>query len=64
MPPALVGAINAEVNRALASPELKETFAREGTEPWTLSAAEFANVIKTDIERWKKVAKDANIKPE
>ena len=64
MPPALVAAINQEVNRALASPEMRETLAREGTEAWPLSPAEFAHVVRTDIERWKKVAGDAGIKAE
>jgi tripartite-type tricarboxylate transporter receptor subunit TctC len=64
MPAALVTQVNTEVNRALASPELTETFAKEGAEPWPQSPAQFAAVVKGDIERWKKVAKEANIKPE
>jgi tripartite-type tricarboxylate transporter receptor subunit TctC len=64
MPAALANQINAEVNRALASADMKETLAREGTEPWPLSAGDFAKVIRDDIDRWKRVAKDANIKPE
>jgi tripartite-type tricarboxylate transporter receptor subunit TctC len=64
LPAALVTAINAEINRALASAEMTETFAKEGAEPWPQSPAQFAGVVKGDIERWKKVAREANIKVE
>jgi len=62
VPPAIAGQINADVNRALASSEMIEIFSKEGAEPWPQSPAQFAGVVKGDIERWKKVAKDANIK--
>jgi tripartite-type tricarboxylate transporter receptor subunit TctC len=63
-PPEIVNAINAEVNRIVATPELREVFLREGAEPATMSAPQFATTIKTEIEGWKRVAKDANIKAE
>ena len=62
MPAAVANAVNAEINRALASAEMTEIFAKEGAEPWAQSSAQFAAVVKGDIERWKKVAKEANIK--
>ena len=62
--PAIAGQVNAEINRALASPELTEIFAKEGAEPWPQSPAQFEAVVKGDIERWKKVARAANIKVE
>ena len=64
LPAALANQVNAEVNRALVSAEMTETFAKEGAEPWAQSPAQFADVVKGDIERWKRVAKDANIKVE
>ena len=63
-PPEIVNAINAEVNRIVQTPELREVFLREGAEPATMSAQQFATTIKNEIEGWKKVAKEANIKPE
>ena len=63
-PPEIVNAINAEVNRIVATPEIREVFLREGAEPATMSAPQFANTIRTEIEGWTKVAKDANIKAE
>ena len=64
MPRELAAAINAEVNKALAAQDMKDILAREGTESWAQSPAQFASVVKTDIDAWKKVARDANIKAE
>jgi tripartite-type tricarboxylate transporter receptor subunit TctC len=63
-PPEIVAQINADVNRILATPEIKEVFLREGAEPVTMTPSQFAATIRTEIEGWKKVAKEANIKPE
>ncbi len=63
-PPEVVAQVNADVNRILATPEMKEVFLREGAEPASMAPAQFAATIKSEIEGWKKVAKDANIKPE
>jgi len=63
-PPEIVEKINADVNRILATPEMKEVFLREGAEPVVMPAAQFAATIRSEIEGWKKVAKAANIKPE
>jgi tripartite-type tricarboxylate transporter receptor subunit TctC len=67
-PPGLPGEvlqrINADVNRLLATPEMKDIFLREGAEPAPMSQPQFARTIREEIEGWKKVAKEANIKPE
>ena len=63
-PPEIVAQVNAEVNRILATPEIREVFMREGAEPVQMSPEKFAATIKSEIEGWKKVAKQANIKPE
>jgi tripartite-type tricarboxylate transporter receptor subunit TctC len=63
-PPEIVNAINAEMNRILATPEMREVFLREGAEPAPMQPAQFARTIRDEIEGWKKVAKEANIKAE
>jgi tripartite-type tricarboxylate transporter receptor subunit TctC len=63
-PPAIVDAINAEVNRVISTPEMRAVFEREGAEPAPMPVATFAATIKREIEGWKKVAKDADIKAE
>jgi len=63
-PPEIVIQANIDVNRILETPEMKETFARDGAEAAPISAAAFAATIKREIEGWKRVARDANIQPE
>ena len=63
-PPEIIAQVNADMNRILMSPEIKEVFLREGAEPATMTPAQFAKTIKDEIEGWKKVARAANIKAE
>jgi len=63
-PAAVVDKLNAEINRITAGADMKEFFLREGAEPASLTPAAFGQVIAGEIERWKKVAKVANIVPE
>jgi tripartite-type tricarboxylate transporter receptor subunit TctC len=63
-PAAIVEAINAEVNRVISTAQMRAVFEREGAEPAPMSVPEFAATIKREIEGWKKVAKDADIKAE
>ncbi|HEX4779593.1 MAG TPA: tripartite tricarboxylate transporter substrate binding protein [Usitatibacter sp.] len=63
-PPDTVARINSDVNRILATQEMRETLLREGTEPAPMSAAAFAATIRREIDGWKKVAHDANIQAE
>ncbi|WP_280150407.1 tripartite tricarboxylate transporter substrate binding protein [Piscinibacter sp. XHJ-5] len=60
-PPAIVDRLNAAVSKALASPEVKETFLREGAIAAPATPAQFAATIAADVERWQKVAKQQNI---
>ena len=64
MPPEIVAQVNADMNRILSTPEMREVFLREGAEPATMTPAQFAKTIRDEIEGWKKIAKDANIKAE
>jgi tripartite-type tricarboxylate transporter receptor subunit TctC len=63
-PQPVVNKLNAEINRIVKGEDMKEFFLREGAEPSALSPAEFGKLIAGEIERWKKVAKAANIQPE
>lgn len=63
-PAEIVEKVNADMNRILATPEMKEVFLREGAEPAVMTPVQFAKTIREEIEGWKRVAKRANIKPE
>jgi tripartite-type tricarboxylate transporter receptor subunit TctC len=53
--------LNAEVRRALASPELVAKLAHEGAEPWPTSPAEFHDLIVAEIARWGQLIRDNGI---
>ena len=63
-PKAVVDRVNAELNKALQSPEVLARFVQLGFEPAGGSAAEFAATIQRDARKWSKVIKDAGVKPE
>ena len=63
-PPEIVAAINAEINRIIGTPEIREVFLREGAEPAAMPVAQFTATVRDEIAGWKKVAKEAGIKAE
>jgi len=64
MPAEITSQLNAEVNKALADPRLRERLAGEALEPMPMAPAEFGKFIETDIARWSKLAKEHDIKLE
>jgi tripartite-type tricarboxylate transporter receptor subunit TctC len=64
MPSEIVDKLNKEINAALANPEIKAQLADLGGTALTLSPTEFAKLIADDTEKWGKVIRAANIKPD
>jgi tripartite-type tricarboxylate transporter receptor subunit TctC len=64
LPPAITKRLNDELNAALASPELKEMFAREGAYPRPGTPDDFSKLIRTETIRWARLIKDQNIQIE
>ncbi len=60
----IVSRLAAELTKALQSPDLKQRFATEGAEPSVMSREQFTRFVANEIQRWRKVAMEANIKPE
>jgi tripartite-type tricarboxylate transporter receptor subunit TctC len=63
-PAPIVARLQAEIAQALKLPEVKERLAADGAEPVGSTPAEFATLIKSEIEKWANVARNANIQPE
>ena len=63
-PADIVDKLNREINAVLADPALKAKLAEFGAIVMTGSPADFKAFIATEIEKWSKVVKFANIKPE
>jgi tripartite-type tricarboxylate transporter receptor subunit TctC len=63
-PRAIIDRLNAELHKALASPELRERLANAGVEPLVNTPEQFAEFIKAELVRSAKIVKDAGIKPQ
>jgi tripartite-type tricarboxylate transporter receptor subunit TctC len=61
-PQAIVMKTHAELTRLLKSPAVSERFAAAGLEPLTSTPREFAERIKSELPKWQRVAKEANIR--
>ena len=60
----IINKLNREINAGLADPKLRAQLASLGDEPLSTTPAEFAGLIASETEKWAKVIKFANIKPE
>jgi tripartite-type tricarboxylate transporter receptor subunit TctC len=63
-PPDVIATLNREVNAGLADPKIKAKLADLGGTIIPGSPADFGRLIASEIEKWAKVIKFANIKPE
>ena len=63
-PAAIVGQLNAAVNKVLSAPETQAAFLKEGAVASPLSPAQFAAVIASDVPRWQRIARQQNIRAE
>jgi tripartite-type tricarboxylate transporter receptor subunit TctC len=63
-PPALIDRLNAEVKKALDSPEVKERLQALGTDPAPTSPAEFDKIVAAEVKENAELAKKAGIKLE
>jgi tripartite-type tricarboxylate transporter receptor subunit TctC len=61
-PKAVVDRMNAEVNKVLADPAIRERFAQLGFEPAGGTPGDFAAVVQRDAAKWSRVIKDANVR--
>jgi tripartite-type tricarboxylate transporter receptor subunit TctC len=63
-PPGVTGKLNNEINAALADPMIKARLADMGGTALVGSSAYFGKLIEEETEKWAKVIKFANIKPD
>jgi tripartite-type tricarboxylate transporter receptor subunit TctC len=60
----IVVRLNAEINRALASPTIVEKFAAMGSTPIGGTPEQFAEHVRKETAKWGKVIKTAGIRPD
>ena len=63
-PPAIVNRLTIALEKILASPDTKDRLFAQGAVAGYLNPADTARRIKVEIDKWGKVARDANIKLE
>ena len=60
----IIERVNAEVSKAVSSPDVKEKLRAQFYEPYVATPAQFAEFTRNEVNRWSRVIKDANIQPE
>ena len=63
-PAEIVAKLNAEINAALADPNIKARLADLGGAPMPMKPAEFGALVVTETEKWAKVVKFSGAKPD
>jgi tripartite-type tricarboxylate transporter receptor subunit TctC len=63
-PADIISRLNTEINAALADPKIKARFIELGGTPLASSPTEFAKFVADDTDKWAKVIRAANIKPD
>ena len=61
-PKEIVARLNAEINRAVQNPDLRQKLALGGSEPLGGTPEQYAAYIRSELTRWTKVVKDAGAK--
>jgi tripartite-type tricarboxylate transporter receptor subunit TctC len=63
-PSTIVQRLNAEISRAVHIPATAEQLKDRGMVPLTASPEDFARILRTDVEKWRKVLRAGNIRLE
>jgi tripartite-type tricarboxylate transporter receptor subunit TctC len=63
-PAELIDSLNRQVNAAIADPRIKARIAELSSVPLPTTPAGFGDLIASETEKWAKVVKAANLKPD
>ena len=63
-PRAIVEQLNAEINRTLQMPDVVQTLATQGSEPWLMTADQFQQRLRADYTKYGELIKLAGVSPE
>ena len=62
LPAAMVTSVNAELNKALTSPDLRKKLEDQGLDVTPGTAEQFGKLIRADISKWGRVVKESGAK--
>ncbi len=60
-PPAVIARLHGALRKALSNEVVRERYRGMGADVWEMSQADFDAYVRADVEKWRKVARDANI---
>jgi tripartite-type tricarboxylate transporter receptor subunit TctC len=60
-PREIVDKLNAEIEKIIAQPAIRDAWAKQGAVPMSMTPDQFGAFLKQDIEKWAKVIKTAGI---
>jgi tripartite-type tricarboxylate transporter receptor subunit TctC len=63
-PQPIVTLLSTEINKILARPDVKDAWEKQGATPMIMKPEEFGVYIQSEIDKWAKLIKANNIKPE
>jgi tripartite-type tricarboxylate transporter receptor subunit TctC len=63
-PPTVVQKLNATVNAIVQEPQVREQFAKLGMQPSPMRLEEFARFVRSEIEVYKRIVRQAGIEPQ
>lgn len=63
-PAAIVERLNRDIHRVMALPEVRERVTGEGTVVVTGTPAQFAELVRAEVEKWRRIIQQAAIVPE
>jgi tripartite-type tricarboxylate transporter receptor subunit TctC len=64
VPNGIVAKINRETAAVLSQPDTIQRLENNGAEATPMASAEFARVLASEVEKWRRVARESNIKAE
>jgi len=63
-PQPIVTLLSTEINKILARPDVREAWEKQGATPMIMKPDEFGSYVQSEIDKWARVIKANNIKPE
>jgi tripartite-type tricarboxylate transporter receptor subunit TctC len=58
-PAPILQRLNAEITKVVSRPDVRETWAKQGAVPLTMTVAEYEKYLHGDIAKWARVVKIA-----
>jgi tripartite-type tricarboxylate transporter receptor subunit TctC len=64
VPKPVIDRLYKEVAATLSQPDVKERYGKLGSEPVSMTPAQFQKRVKQDAERYRKIVKEVGITPQ